>query len=147
MRIARLDIHSTARDEMIDITARVAAAVRASDVADGVVTVYVPHTTAGVTINENADPDVVHDVLAALDLAVPHRQPFYRHGEGNSAAHVKSTLVGCSTQVLVRGGQIVLGTWQAVFFCEFDGPRSRQVFVGVQDGAPTPNNRETLARP
>jgi secondary thiamine-phosphate synthase enzyme len=101
-------------------------------VADGVATVFVPHTTAGVTINENADPSVVHDLLAALDAAVPPDQPFYRHGEGNSAAHVKSSLVGCATQVLVRGGELVLGTWQAIYFCEFDGPRSRRAIVAVQ---------------
>ena len=116
---------------MIDITHDVAAAVRESGIAEGHVTVYVPHTTAGVTINENADPDVVHDVLAALDLAVPWRQEFYRHGEGNSAAHVKSSMVGCSAVVPITGGRMMLGTWQAVFFCEFDGPRRRTVVVTV----------------
>ena len=116
---------------MIDITARVAEAVTASGVAEGVATVFVPHTTAAVTINENADPDVVSDMLAALDVAVPHEQPFYRHNEGNSAAHVKSSLVGCSMQVLVRGGRLVLGTWQGIYFCEFDGPRTRQAIVTV----------------
>ena len=117
---------------MIDLTDRVAAAVGASGVRDGLVTVFVPHTTAGVTINENADPDVVHDMLAALDRAVPWRQEFYQHSEGNSAAHVKSSLVGCSAQVLVRDGKLVLGTWQAVYFCEFDGPRSRRAVIAVQ---------------
>ena len=116
---------------MIDITGDVAAVVRESGIVEGVVTVYVPHTTAGVTINENADPDVIHDVLAALDQAVPWRQGFYRHGEGNSAAHVKSSIVGCSTVVPVAGGRMMLGTWQGVFFCEFDGPRRRAVVVTV----------------
>ena len=117
---------------MIDITDRVAAAVVESGASEGVVTVYVPHTTAGVTINENADPSVVHDLLAALDKAVPWRQSFYRHGEGNSAAHVKSSLVGCSAQILIRGGRLVLGTWQGIYFCEFDGPRSRKLHIAVQ---------------
>jgi len=126
------DVRTRNRDEMIDITDRVASAVRASGIEEGVATVYVPHTTAGVTINENADPSVVHDVLAALDAAVPWRQGFYRHGEGNSAAHVKSSLMGCSARVLVQGGRLVLGTWQGIYFCEFDGPRSRKVIVAVQ---------------
>ncbi len=126
------EVRTRNRDEMIDITDRVASAVRASGVEEGAATVYVPHTTAGVTINENADPSVVHDVLAALDAAVPWRQGFYRHGEGNSAAHVKSSLMGCSARVLVQGGRLVLGTWQGIYFCEFDGPRSRKVIVAVQ---------------
>lgn len=134
MHTTTLDIRSRRRDEMIDITARVAEAVSASGVTEGVATVFVPHTTAAVTINENADPDVVSDMLAALDAAVPHEQPFYRHSEGNSAAHVKSSLVGCSMQVLVRGGRLVLGTWQGIYFCEFDGPRTRQAMVSVQGG-------------
>ena len=92
---------------------------------------HVPHTTAGVTINENADPDVVHDVLGALEVAVPWRQDFYRHNEDNSAAHVKSTLVGCDQTVLVSGGRMVLGTWQGIYFCEFDGPRTRRAIVRV----------------
>jgi len=134
MQTSTFDVRTRSRDEMIDITAKVAKAVGASGVREGVVTVYVPHTTAGVTINENADPDVVHDVLAALDEAVPWRQGFYRHGEGNSAAHVKSSMVGCSTTIPITGGRMVLGTWQAVFFCEFDGPRTRRVVVTVTGG-------------
>ncbi len=127
-----IDVRTGSRDEMVDITAEVASAVGESGVADGMATVYVPHTTAGVTINENADPSVVHDVLAALDQAVPWRQGFYRHGEGNSAAHVKSSLVGCSARVLVGTGRLVLGTWQGIYFCEFDGPRSRRAIIAVQ---------------
>jgi len=125
------DVRTGARSEMRDITSEVRRAVAEAGVREGLVTVYVPHTTAGVTINENADPDVVHDLLAALDRAVPWRQPFYQHGEGNSAAHVKSTLVGCSAAVPVVEGRLALGTWQAVFFCEFDGPRTRRVTVSV----------------
>lgn len=127
-----IDVRTGSRDEMVDITAEVASAVGESGVADGMATVYVPHTTAGVTINENADPSVVHDMLAALDQAVPWRQGFYRHGEGNSAAHVKSSLVGCSARVLVGTGRLVLGTWQGIYFCEFDGPRSRRAIIAVQ---------------
>jgi secondary thiamine-phosphate synthase enzyme len=132
MHTKTIDVRTRSRSEMVDITSQVASAVGDSGVADGVATVYVPHTTAGVTINENADPSVVHDLLAALDAAVPWRQGFYRHGEGNSAAHVKSSLVGCSARVLVRGGQLVLGTWQGIYFCEFDGPRSRKAIIAVQ---------------
>ena len=116
---------------MIDITSQVRQIVSQSGVADGTVTVFVPHTTAGVTINENADPDVVHDMLGALDEAVPCRRGFYRHSEGNSAAHVKSSMVGCSAVVPIAGGRMTLGTWQAIFFCEFDGPRTRQAIVTV----------------
>ena len=131
MKTISFDVRTGSRDQMLDITSHVARAVEDSQIGDGTVTVYVPHTTAGVTINENADPDVVHDVLAALGEAVPWRQGFYRHGEGNSAAHVKSSLVGCSTTVPITGGRMTLGTWQAVFFCEFDGPRTRRVIVTV----------------
>ena len=127
-----IEVRTGSRDEMVDITGDVASAVTESGVGEGVATVYVPHTTAGVTINENADPSVVHDVLAALDRAVPWRQGFYRHGEGNSAAHAKSSLVGCSAQVLISAGRLVLGTWQGIYFCEFDGPRSRRAIVAVQ---------------
>ena len=132
MHTKTIEVSSRGRDEMIDITAQVAAAVGESGVRDGVATVYTPHTTAAVTINENADPSVVHDVLAALDKAVPHRQSFYQHGEGNSAAHVKSSMLGCSAQLLIQAGQLVLGTWQGIYFCEFDGPRRRKVIVAAQ---------------
>ena len=131
MHTKTVEVRTRSRDEMVDVTDLVAAAVGESGVAAGTATVYVPHTTAGVTINENADPSVVHDVLAALDEAVPWRQGFYRHAEGNSAAHVKSSLVGCSAMVPVIGGRLALGTWQAVFFCEFDGPRTRRMVVTV----------------
>lgn len=127
-----IDVHSRLHSEMIDITAQVARAVEESGLAAGVVTIFIPHTTAGVTINENADPDVVHDMLAALDKAVPWRQSIFKHGEGNSAAHVKSSMMGCSAQVLIQGGRLVLGTWQAVYFCEFDGPRRRQALIFVR---------------
>jgi len=131
MHTTSFDVRTHSRDELIDITALVAEAVHDAGVAEGTVTVYVPHTTAGLTINENADPDVVHDILASLDKAVPWRQSFYLHGEGNSAAHAKSVIVGCSATIPVRGGRMALGTWQGIFFCEFDGPRTRHVMVTV----------------
>ncbi len=134
MKIAQTEFHvnTRSRTEMIDVTDRVAAAVRDSGVQSGDVTVFCPHTTAAITINENADPDVVHDVLLSLDEMVPRSNPAFRHSEGNSDAHCKSSLVGCSEQVLIRDGGLVLGTWQAVYFCEFDGPRSRRVIVQVR---------------
>ena len=126
-----LTVRTVGREQMLDITAEVAAALARSGVDRGILIVHVPHTTAGVTINENADPDVVHDILGALDKAVPRRQGFYRHGEGNSAAHVKSSIIGCSQTLVVSGGRLTLGTWQGVWFCEFDGPRSRRALVRV----------------
>ncbi len=131
MSITEFSVRTPARDAMIDVTSEVQSAVTDSGVTDGVAHVFVTHTTAGVTINENADPDVIHDVLKALDVAVPWRQSFYRHGEGNSAAHIKSSMMGCSTTIPIRDGRLVLGTWQSVFFCEFDGPRTRHVMVTV----------------
>lgn len=125
------EISTKSRDQMLDITDKVRRVAVDAGVKDGIVRVYVPHTTAGVTINENADPDVIHDILASLDQAVPWRQDFYRHSEGNSAAHVKSSMVGCSAVVPVIEGRLTLGTWQSVFFCEFDGPRSRKFVVTI----------------
>jgi secondary thiamine-phosphate synthase enzyme len=119
-------VQSRVRNEMIDITAEVAQAIRQSGVQSGVCHVCVPHTTAGITINENADPDVPRDILAALAKAFPERGD-YRHSEGNSDAHIKTSLVGSSVTVMVDAGRPVLGRWQSVFFCEFDGPRSRKV--------------------
>lgn len=118
------------RTEMIDITRQVSAAVASSGIRNGVCTVFIPHTTAGVTINENADPDVQRDILMEINKIVP-LQDDYRHAEGNSAAHLKSSLFGCSANVIVAEGQLRLGTWQSVFFCEFDGPRTREVWVQV----------------
>jgi secondary thiamine-phosphate synthase enzyme len=128
--IHEVRVTTRSREEMVDITRAVADAVRVSGKTDGIAVVHVPHTTAAVTINENADPDVPRDVLLALRHAVP-RHPEFRHGEGNSDAHAKASLVGPSVTVLIDGGKLVLGTWQAIFFCEFDGPRSRTVQVKV----------------
>jgi secondary thiamine-phosphate synthase enzyme len=127
----RLKLQTEARSQMVEITELVRQIVASSSVVHGQVLVYVPHTTAGVTINENADPDVVHDMLHQLDQMVPWRQSFYRHGEGNSAAHVKASMMGSSVTVLIEQGRLVLGTWQGIWFCEFDGPRTRSVIVKV----------------
>lgn len=116
---------------MIDITAQVGQAVKKSGIQDGQVTVYTPHTTAAITINENADPDVTHDILLTLEALVPQNRSGYRHGEGNSDAHVKSSLIGCSERILLEGGRMQLGTWQGIYFCEFDGSRTRKVIVQV----------------
>lgn len=123
------EINSKHRCEMIDITSRVRSAVSQSDITTGDVTVYCPHTTAAITINEDADPDVPHDILLTLAELVPHRRSGYRHCEGNSDAHCKSSLLGCSRQILIKDGTLALGTWQGIFFCEFDGPRHREVIV------------------
>ena len=125
-------ISSKRRCELIDITGRVAALVRDCGIAAGDVVVYCPHTTAAITINENADPSVVHDLLLTLEELVPAGRRGYRHGEGNSDAHVKSSLTGCSEQILIRDSRLVLGTWQAIYFCEFDGPRNRKVTVQIR---------------
>jgi len=123
-----LTVKTTARVQMIDITDPLQAFVREQGVQDGLCFVFVPHTTAAVTINENADPDVVRDIVAATGRLVP-ADGSYRHREGNADAHVKASLFGASETVIVEGGRLVLGTWQSVFFCEFDGPRTRKVLV------------------
>lgn len=119
------------RTQFIEVSREVQSAVTEMGVADGVVTVFVPHTTAGVMINEHADPDVVEDVGRVLDRLAPWEDRTYRHAEGNTAAHVKAIMVGSSARVIVQGGRLRLGTWQGVFFCEFDGPRTRQVWVAT----------------
>ena len=124
-----LSISTGSRADFINITGPVQDAARELGVRDGALTVFVPHTTAGITINENADPDVVHDITTALDRLVPWRGD-YRHGEGNSAAHIKASLMGSSIRIFVSGGHLQLGTWQGIYFCEFDGPRHREVWVG-----------------
>jgi len=129
----QITVETRSRVEMIDITAAVQKAVREEKIENGVCLVYTPHTTAAITINENADPDVPRDILAALDRAVP-LSANYRHAEGNSAAHVKSSLVGASELVMIENGRLVLGTWQSIFFCEFDGPRTRKAFISIVAG-------------
>ena len=120
----------TPQEGFLDITGQVQKAVRDSGVSEGTALVFVPHTTAAVTINENADPDVLHDLRLAMAALVPKLS--YRHGEGNSPAHLKSSLFGCSQLVPIVGGKLALGTWQGIYFCEFDGPRRRNFQVVVQ---------------
>ncbi|MBD3348262.1 MAG: YjbQ family protein [Candidatus Eisenbacteria bacterium] len=124
------NVKTKSRTDLADITGEVRKAIESLGVTDGAVLVYVPHTTAAVTINESADPDVARDIDAKLSELVPHSGD-YRHAEGNSDGHIKSTIVGCSETVLVKDGKPVLGTWQGIFFCEFDGPRTRTVLVGT----------------
>ena len=126
-----ISVPTRQRCQMIDITDSIRQIVSQSGIRDGQVTVYTPHTTAAITINENADPDVPHDILLTLEALIPQNRPGYRHNEGNSDAHVKSSLVGCSQQILLEGGRMQLGTWQGIFFCEFDGPRSRKALVQI----------------
>jgi len=127
-----LSVKTSARTELIDITSKIARLVEESGVSEGRCMLYVPHTTAAVTINESADPSVKDDILMVLNQIVPW-DANYRHGEGNSPAHVKSTLVGASETVAIENGSLVLGTWQGIFFCEFDGPRTRKVHVRITD--------------
>jgi secondary thiamine-phosphate synthase enzyme len=124
-------VDTRARSQMIDITDRVQRLVTMNRVGDGLVLVYVPHTTAAITINENADPDVKHDVLRKLESLIPRHEAYYQHAEGNSDSHVKTSLVGNSVTVLIHGGKLVLGRWQGIQFCEFDGPRGRDVLVKI----------------
>lgn len=126
MRI--IDVKTKAREELVDITAHVMEEQASPAIKSGICYVYVPHTTAAVTINENADPSVREDILMTLKKIVPDSLP-YKHSEGNSPAHVKASLMGCSANVLINEGQLSLGTWQGVFFCEFDGPRNRRVYI------------------
>ena len=132
MRWTSFQVRTARRAQLLDVTAMVAEVVERSGIADGVCHVFVPHTTAGVTINEGADPDVARDIDAQLGRVVP-KDADYRHGEGNSDSHIKTVLAGSSAIAPVRGGKLSLGTWQAIFLCEWDGPRTRTVEVGVWD--------------
>ena len=125
-----IEIQTKKREEIVDVTAEVARVAAASGRREGLCTVFVPHTTAGVTINENSDPDVKADILMALGRAVPDALP-YAHAEGNSPAHVKASLMGSSVSVVVEDGRLRLGTWQGICLCEFDGPRTRQVWIKI----------------
>jgi secondary thiamine-phosphate synthase enzyme len=128
----QLTVSTRAHTEMVDITGQVQAAVAQSGVPQGLCVIFVPHTTAGITINENADPDVPADILMELDRRIPLSDG-YRHNEGNSAAHIKAALVGFSQTVFIKDGRLALGTWQGLFFCEFDGPRRRSVWIRIID--------------
>ena len=132
-KIIGFSVKTDKHTQMIDITRQVQGAVRESNVDRGLCVVFVPHTTAAVTINENADPDVVRDFTMEINKIVPWEDG-YRHAEGNSAAHLKASMIGFSETILIEDGRLVLGTWQGVYFCEFDGPRSRNVYVKVMEG-------------
>jgi secondary thiamine-phosphate synthase enzyme len=136
MHLPALEIETRAPRALVEITSELRAALRAAGARDGILVAYCPHTTAGLTVQENADPDVSRDLLLALENAVPAAPACgaYRHAEGNSDAHVKATLVGSSVTLLVEGGAPVLGTWQGVFLCEFDGPRRRRVELKLLPG-------------
>ena len=128
--IKTLTIATRSRNEFVDITSRIENVVRESGISEGICTIFVPHTTAGLTINEGADPSVQRDILTHLEKMIPHRCD-YLHLEGNSDAHIKASLMGSSQTVFVEEEQLVLGTWQAIYFAEFDGPRRRKVMVRV----------------
>lgn len=128
-----LEVESRQRVEMLDITGEVRQAIRRTGIDAGLAVLFVPHTTAAVTINENADPDVLRDMLMELNKIVPF-DDHYRHAEGNSAAHLKSSLVGASETLLIEKGEPVLGTWQGIYFCEFDGPRHRRLHLRIVAG-------------
>jgi len=128
--IIRKNVKTGKRNEFVNITSLVQNALSESNKSDGCVTVYVPHTTAGVTINESADPDVVSDILNHLEKLVPPNKG-YSHIEGNADAHIKSSLIGCSITIPYENGKLLLGTWQGIFFCEFDGPRNRKLIIHI----------------
>src|SRR4051794_5621979 len=124
------------RSQIVDVTDVIRRIVRTKRISEGMAVIYVPHTTAAVTINENYDPDVKHDLLKKLETLVPKQESYYQHDEGNSDSHVKVALVGSSATVLIERGDLVLGRWQGVYFCEFDGPRERELYVKLVDFAP-----------
>ncbi len=127
-----LSVKTSTRTELIDITSQIAKAVNKSGIRDGLCMLYVPHTTGAVTINESADPSVRGDIMMVLNQIVPW-EANYKHMEGNSPAHVKATLVGASELIAIENGALVLGTWQGIFFCEFDGPRTRKIHARIMD--------------
>jgi secondary thiamine-phosphate synthase enzyme len=135
-----LSVRTNQRNEMIDVTERVTRLVRSNNMLDGMAVVYVPHTTAAVTINENADPDVRHDMMKKLEEMIPKDERYYLHVEGNSDSHVKTSLVGNTVTVLIERGRLVLGRWQGIYFCEFDGPREREMMVKLVKFGPGAND-------
>ena len=129
LRLEKFTVQTSARNEMVEVTDRLRRIVASRNLAEGMLVAYVPHTTAAVTINENYDPDVKHDLLKKLDTLVPKHETYYQHDEGNSDSHVKVAMVGNSATVIIEEGKLVLGRWQGVYFCEFDGPREREMLV------------------
>ena len=133
MKTIKFEVRTSKHTQMLDITREVQRAVTESGVRDGICMVFIPHTTAAVTINENADPDVVRDFTMELGKIVPWEDG-YHHMEGNSAAHLKSSMIGFSEQIIIEDGRLLLGTWQGIYFCEFDGPRNRKCYVKIMEG-------------
>ena len=133
MKSVQFEIRTTSHTQMINITAKVQQAVTESGVKDGLCIIFIPHTTAAVTINENADPDVVRDFTMEINKIVPWEDG-YQHMEGNSAAHLKASMIGFSEQVIIEDGRLLLGTWQGIYFCEYDGSRRRRVIVKILQG-------------
>lgn len=131
MKMTTLEIRTPSREAFVDIGARVEETINESGVTEGVVHLWAMHTTCGLTVNENADPDVPRDMIRKLQTLVPHKEPYYRHAEGNSDSHVKTSLFGPGLTLIVHKGRLVLGRWQGVFLTEWDGPRTRQVAVRV----------------
>lgn len=132
--VHKLSLTTSSRDEMQDISSQVKQIINESKVKQGVVYIYCAHTTAGITINENADPDVKSDMLMKFDEVYPWNHPKYQHMEGNTASHLKASTVGASQVVLIEDGSMILGTWQGIYFCEFDGPRERNVYIKIIEG-------------
>lgn len=132
-RVMEFQVRTSAHTQMVDITAQVQKCVKESGITDGICTVFIPHTTAAVTINENADPDVVRDFMMEIDKIVPWEDNDYRHMEGNAAAHLKASMMGFSETVFVQDGRLYLGTWQGIYFLEYDGKRTRKVYVKVME--------------
>ncbi len=130
MVIKKLNVSTGKSQELLDITSMIRQIVKESGVSSGTCVIYVPHTTAGITINENADPDVRKDIIDTLEEKIP-AVGTYHHAEGNAHAHIKASMMGASTSVLIESGRVVLGTWQGIFLCEFDGPRARTILVKV----------------
>jgi len=128
---SKIEINTNKQTEFVDITTQVQKKISQSEISDGVCVVFVPHTTAGITINENADPDVVQDILMILNKKIPMGDSGYRHSEGNSAAHIKASLIGSSVSVIVENRKLQLGRWQGIYFCEFDGPRKREIWIKI----------------
>ena len=128
--IKKISVRTSKHEQLIDITSEIREFVRNSNISEGKVTIFIPHTTAAVTINENADPDVQHDLILALKRISPNLLEF-KHMEGNSDAHTKSSIIGCSQDIIINEGKLLLGTWQGIYFCEFDGPRTRTAIIRI----------------
>jgi secondary thiamine-phosphate synthase enzyme len=131
--IKRLEVQTSSRTQLIDITSQVKAFLKSVGISSGIIVVYVPHTTCGITINENADPSVKEDIIAFLNRIIPFEWP-YSHAEGNSDAHIKASMTGSSVTVIVESGALILGTWQGIFLAEYDGPRKRSILIKVIPG-------------